>query len=330
MRKLASIQEIKEIRAIENADKLEVVNILGWKVVVKKNEFKIGDKCIYCEIDSVLPEREEFEFLKDKKYRIKTVKLRGQVSQGICFPLTILSEGSYNIGDDVTEVLGVIKYEMPIPESLSGEVRGDFPSYIPKTDETRIQAVPDLLEEMSGLECYITIKLDGSSMTVCNLNNDVQVCSRNLSLKKTDKSAQWNVVEKYDLENKIKECGNIGIQGEIVGVGIQKNRLELKDKDFFVFNVYDIDNARYFSYNEMCEICNRLELKRVPLLEKIKMDNSYNINKFLEMAKGKYEGTNNHREGIVIRPIEERYSKVLSGRMSFKVINNDYLLHGGE
>ena len=111
MRKLVSIQEIKDIKPIENADKIEVVKVLGWNVVVKKDEFKIGDKIVYAEIDSLFPEKEEFEFLRDRHFRIRTIRLRGQVSQGICFPMDILPEGNYEIGDDVTKILGVTKYE---------------------------------------------------------------------------------------------------------------------------------------------------------------------------------------------------------------------------
>ena len=127
MRKLVSIQEIKDIKPIENADKIEVVKVLGWNVVVKKDEFKIGDKIVYAEIDSLFPEKEEFEFLRDRHFRIRTIRLRGQVSQGICFPMDILPEGNYEIGDDVTKILGVTKYEPPIPACLSGQAKRNIP-----------------------------------------------------------------------------------------------------------------------------------------------------------------------------------------------------------
>lgn len=159
MRKLVSIQEIKDVKPIENADKIEVVKILGWAVVVKKGEFKVGDKVVYAEIDSLFPEKEEFEFLRDRGFRIRTIRLRGQVSQGICFPIDILPEGEYEIGDDVTEILGVTKYEPPIPACLSGRAKGTFPSFIEKTDETRVQVLQDRLTKFKGVKCVYSEKL---------------------------------------------------------------------------------------------------------------------------------------------------------------------------
>ena len=147
-RKLASVQIIRGIEPIPDAEFIETAIVNNWKIVVaKKDGFKVGDKIIYCEIDSFLPIREEFEFLRKSSYkkvldkegfRLRTIKLRGQVSQGLILPLNTL-EGEFNEGDDVTELMGIIKYEPPIDSSLSGIAKGDFPSYIEKTDEERIQ-----------------------------------------------------------------------------------------------------------------------------------------------------------------------------------------------
>src|SRR3989344_1932208 len=142
MRTLASVQKIKRLESIPEAEKIEKATVLGWSVVVKKGEFKVGGLCVYVEIDSILPARAEFEFLAQNKYRIKTVRLRGQVSQGICFSLSILPAGDYSEGTDVTEILGIVKYEPPIPAHLAGQIKGEFPSFIPKTDEPRIQTIP--------------------------------------------------------------------------------------------------------------------------------------------------------------------------------------------
>jgi len=117
LRKLASIQKIRALTPIEGADAIEMATVLGWQLVVKKGEFQAGGLCVYCEIDSILPARPEFEFLKPRGMRIKTIRLRGQISQGICFPLSILPEGSpIEEGADVTEILGIAKWEMPIPD----------------------------------------------------------------------------------------------------------------------------------------------------------------------------------------------------------------------
>ena len=119
MRKLASIQKITALRPIENADKIEVATVLGWQVVVQKGQFKEGDFCVYIEIDSILPDKPDFEFMRERKFRVKTIKLRGQVSQGICFPISILLKATdkdliLREGDDMTELLGVRKYDPQI------------------------------------------------------------------------------------------------------------------------------------------------------------------------------------------------------------------------
>jgi len=162
-RKLATIEKILDIQPIKNADKIEVATVRGWKVVVKKNEFKVGDWCIYIEIDSVLPPKPEFEFLANSKYRIKTRKMRNQISQGIVFPLSILPHKMpfLSEGTDVTDILQITKYEPPIPAQLSGISKGSFPSHSVKTDEERIQNLVENYEELKK-ETYIeTEKLDG-------------------------------------------------------------------------------------------------------------------------------------------------------------------------
>src|ERR1700753_4271510 len=154
-RKLASIQEVLSVEDIPGADNIQVATVKGWKLVVKRDEFKAGDRAIYCEIDSFLPIKDEFEFLRKSSYkkmgdlegfRLKTIKLRGQVSQGLLLPVVALKDKVYpdqyralQIGDDVTEPLGIFKYEPPIPAELSGVMKGSFPNFIPKTDEERVQ-----------------------------------------------------------------------------------------------------------------------------------------------------------------------------------------------
>lgn len=361
-RKLVSIQRILEVNPIKDADAIEVVKVLGWNVVTKKGEYKAGDYCIYFEIDSVLPAKPEFEFLRKSSYnsrydgfRLRTVKLRGQISQGLVVPISVLKSPSFteyiktalesqdveryryicetdiadiaNLeGSDITELLGVKKYEIEIPTHLAGDVKGSFPHYVPKTDETRIQASPILLEELKGKTCYVTVKLDGTSVTFANYNGEVDVCSRNLSMKKSETNAYWQIYRKYDIENIGR---NVAVQGEIVGPGIQKNPLGLKEIDLFVFNVFDIDKHEYLDYFKFIEFCSNHGLKTVPVIS----DNfvfDHTIEQLLKLAEGKYDGTNTNREGIVIRPIKETYSETLSGRLSVKIINNDYLLKNEE
>jgi RNA ligase (TIGR02306 family) len=183
MRKLASIQTVNAAEPIPGADAIERVRVLGWWVVVKKGEFRPGDRVVYCEIDSLLPVRPEFEFLRASSFkpaqadaaggvtlpagfRIKTVKLRGQVSQGICFPLSVLPPGApADEGADVTEALGVLKWEPPQTVGMGGRVKGGFPGFLPKTDETRVQVLEDVIARHRGREFFVTEKLDGTSFT---------------------------------------------------------------------------------------------------------------------------------------------------------------------
>ena len=344
---LASIQKIISVEPIENADKIEKVKVLGWQVIAKKDEFKEGQLCIFCEIDSVFPEKPEFEFLRSKKFRIKTQKMRGVLSQGIVFPLDILSDhdklmlyeqyhirGNINIiGQDVTEKLGITKFEQPITPQLMGQAKGNFPTYIvPKTDEIRLQSVISVLDEIKGKEVYITEKEDGTSFTAY-YKDEFGFCSRNLDQKNelTNQSIYAKIALQYNLENKLKEYYylngvHLAIQGEITGDGINKNPLNLfrNRQQLHIFNVYDIDKQKYYDVNDALGIVISLGLHFVKIIEYGTFN--YTLEQLLEKAKGKYIGTKNNIEGIVVRPITECYSNVLEGRLSFKVINNDYLL----
>jgi len=330
MRKLASIQRIVNINIIENADNIEIAQVLGWQLVVKKNEFQVGDLCVYCEIDSVMPERDEFEFLRPRNFRIKTIKLRGKISQGIAFPLSILPNGDYHEGEDVTELLGVRKYEPPVILKMGGDVKGAFPGFLIKTDQTRIQSVPGVLERNRGSRFFVTEKLDGTSGTFYLNNGEFGVCSRNLEMKDSEKNLYWTVARGYDLINKLLSLKqNIAIQGEIVGPKIQKNRYQLSRHQLFVFDIFDIDKYRYFSYGEFLELVNVLELEAVPVLEEDWVLLS-TIDEMVEFASR--ESVLNLKiknEGIVVKSIEEDVDEEL-GRLSFKVVNPEYLLKYGE
>lgn len=360
IRRLASIQIIDNILPHDNATELELAKIGGWQVVVKKGQFKIGDLCIFCEIDCQMPEKPEFEFLRSKNFRIKTVRLRGKLSQGIVFPLEILPAPYYNsfreehfinggdiVGREVTEILGITKYEPPISPQLMGMAKGKFPIHIiPKTDEERLKSRMKLLEELRGKICYITLKEDGTSFTayhivepnmnpeVMELEEIVGVCSREVDLKKeafpgSDLDTYWKVAIQYDIEGKLKKFyhdtgRNIAIQGEITGYGINDNRLGIPKNTYqlHLFNIYDIDNQKYFDYEYFITIASELGL---PTVETIWFGRfNFTLEDLLQMTKGNYEGTNNTKEGIVIRPAEETWSEVLQGRLSCKVINEDY------
>ena len=244
-RKLATVRIINDIQPIDGADMIELAIVDGWKVVVAKNVVhKVGDMVIYCEIDSFLPVKEEFEFLRKSSYkkmgdqegfRLKTIKLRGQVSQGLILPIHVLPLlEMVHEGQDVTEMLGIVKYEPPIPAELAGKVKGLFPSFIWKTDEERVQNLASEYElyktkNKDGMKFYVTEKLDGSSATYYFNNNEFGVCSRNLELLETEGNTFWKVARELDIENKLRNLGyNICIQGELIGEGIQGNPYRIK------------------------------------------------------------------------------------------------------
>lgn len=326
MRKLASIQRIKSLEPIEGADAIEKVQILGWQLVVKKGEFKEGDLCVYCEIDSILPEKPEFEFLKPRKMRIKTIKLRGQVSQGICFPLSILPEDTkIEEGLNVTEILDIKKFEPPIPACLEGKMKGRFPSFIPKTDETRVQVLQEFLDKYKGEKCYITEKIDGSSATYFIKDDEFGVSSRNLELYEDSENSFWKVAREQDIENKLRSLnGNFALQGELVGESIQRNTLKLRGQKVFFYNIFNIDKYKYMDYKEFFETLKLLDLKPVPLVqEEYILGND--INEMVELSIGKsLINKDGWREGIVIRSLTEK--RVDGERFSFKVVNPKFLL----
>lgn len=342
-RKLASVQIIHDLSPIIDSDNLEVAKILGWDVVVKKNEFIVGEKVIYCEIDSFLPVAPKFEFLRKSCYRkmadgtegfrIKTVRLRGQLSQGIAFPVTILPEGKYQTGDDVTDILNIVKYEPPVPACLDGIKKGDFPSFLCKSDETRCQVLQPILTKYKGTLCYYSEKLDGSSMSTYVRDNEFGVAGRGLEFFENENNSLWKVARQLNLEEKLRSLNiNIAYQGEIIGENIQGNKYKLKGQTAYCFNLFNIDRYEYFAYKDLIEITKKLDIPLVPILD----DNfilTDDIPTLVNLAKRKsILNPNTDAEGIVIRPLETiqvgRSEFDFAGnRLSFKSINPIFLLN---
>lgn len=332
-RKLASIQSILDLQPIPGADAILLAKVLGWELVVKKTEFKIGDKCVYFEIDSILPIASWNDHLRKeagKPLRIRTIRLRGQLSQGLAMPLSILPVGEYEIGQDVTAIAGVTKYEPVVPAHLAGTVKGNFPAFLHKTDEIRLQSEPEVLQEAMNKKLILvgTLKMDGTSFTAYRRDADFGVCSRNLDLKETEDNAHWRMARKLKLEEILRsEPRNLCIQGEMVGPGIQANRLGLKEVELYLFNLYDIDTGKYFGYAELREFCVKHGLKMVPLVghNDFTGHGATTVARMLEVASELNYDNGTPAEGIVWRAINETYSEVLKGRMSFKTISNRYL-----
>lgn len=336
-RKLASVQYVHDIWPIEGADKIECVGVLGWKCVAKKGEFKVGDQCVYFEIDSFLPVRPEFEFLRSSSYknsellgegfRLKTQKFRGQISQGLCLPTGILGEGEWILGSDVSAILGVRKWEIEERASSNGTIVAGLPDGVSKTEEARVQSAPEAIDEMSGLPYYITTKLDGTSVTMFRIDGRFGVCGHNFEYADDGKCSFWAWAHENGLEQRLIDASidDVAIQGEFCGAGIQRNPLKLQRPDWFVFTVRDIADGRRYGLKEIREFCEKIGLKMVPVEEEGDAFSYADVDELLERARGKYEG-GSVKEGIVVRPTEAVYSKSLSASLSFKVINNDYLL----
>ena len=339
--KEATIQKIREILPHNNAERLEIAKVLGWNVVVKKGEFKVGDLCVYICIDSVVPERPEFEFLRDKHFRIKPVRLRGEESAGICFPLSILGdkvprkpctdllpEGPHfylvNEGDDLTDTLGIKHYEKPIPAELAGQAKGMLPGFLIMTDEDNLRTYPDALPELWGRPYYITRKDDGCSGTFYINGEEFGVCSRRIDLKENEGNGFWRMARKYDLANVLRTSfpgENWAIQGEVCGPGIQDNHLGLTELELHVFNLFDIKTRNYANYEKSVEFCKKYNLVRVTDIVNDGSAFGYNIEELVKLASEQKYPNGFPAEGIVIRPKEGFTSGVLKKVWSGKVLN---------
>ena len=334
MRKMATIRKIDAINPIEGADAIEVATVGGWKVVVKKGEYSAGDLAVYCEIDSWIPtelapflskgkEPREYEGIKGE--RLRTVKLRGQLSQGLLLHrYTALDHvGRIVEGMDVSELLGIIKWEMQIPAQLAGQAKGNFPSLIPKTDQERVQNLKKEIEGLGNMHFEVTEKLEGSSMTCYLIDGEFGVCSRNLDLKRDENNSFWATAVAEDIEAKMRAVSesasnwNFAIQGELIGPGIQGNIYKLTKPQFHVFDVYDISDGEYlFPFNRR-NLIERMGLKHVPVLNPSYLL-TLSIEDLLKSAEGQSWLHKTDREGIVFKQVD--------GHMTFKAISNHYLI----
>lgn len=341
MRKLATIRVANALFPITGADAIEAVRVDGWVCVSKKGEFKAGDKGIYFEIDSFLSgEDERFNFLAKQFItyngtlgaRLRTIRLRGQLSQGLFLPLDKFPEvADMEVGTDVTEILGVTKWEPPMPAQLAGEVIGVFPHYCHRSDQERCQnLIQEIETDNQSKEFEVTVKLDGSSMTVYRFDRatnkegetflDHGVCSRNYNLRESEKNSLWRVARKNRMLEALDFLGrNLAFQGEIIGEGIQGNNEALVGQDFYLFDIFDIDNQKYLAPNERQEIVKVLNkegfpIKHVPIVGNIVLNHT--VDEILAMADGQ-SLNNSNREGLVF--------KRLDGQFSFKAISNWYL-----
>lgn len=333
MRKMATIRKIDSLHPIVGADAIECAVVGGWTCVVKKNEYTAGDLAVYLEIDSWVPtelapflskgkEPREFEGIKGE--RLRTVKLRGQLSQGLLLNLdsAIPQTNSFAEGDDVSELLNIVKWERPMNAQLAGIARGNFPSLIPKTDQERAQNLTKEIKAAQAMLFEVTEKLEGSSMTCYLIDGVFGVCSRNLDLKETEGNTFWEVARRDGIEEKMRAVGDgdWAIQGELIGPGIQGNIYKLSAPEFRVFDVYNVQAGKYVEPVYRRALIDRMGLNHVPVLLIDKDLGVGSVEELLQWAEGKSKIGKTEREGIVFKQID--------GGMTFKVISNKYLLKG--
>jgi RNA ligase (TIGR02306 family) len=365
-RKLATVRTIRSIIPIPGADFIVLAEVDGWQAVVSKADFKVGDLCLYLEIDSLLPASDvRYKFLADKGtknydgkewVRIRTIKLRKQLSQGLAMPLSSFPEiDPCNLLEFYDDILGIEKYEPDVhnknvgPKCIPAFAAGSFPYWLEKTDEPRIQ---DLYyrynERVKDVEFAASMKLDGSSCTIAYTSNntffnekllqdetypfnyeDAQLvlASRNLTLKYNIDAGFWRSVEVDNIPDKIRSycvTNNIDIcvQGECMGDGIQENRECINGYKFFAFRVFFPEEQRYASHDEFIKICADLEITTAPQLGVFKVFEKYTTIK--ELLAASEIGSIYHKiaEGIVYVST----TLVNGSRLHFKAINNNFLL----
>jgi RNA ligase (TIGR02306 family) len=334
------VQRISSLTPIPGSDKIEQARVLGWNVVVTKGDFHVDDKVVYVETDSVLPDRPEFSFMKSQKGIMKPVvakKIRGIVSQGLIFPLSILSGGKdYTEGEDITALLGVVKYDPPevVYYGVSPTI-GSIPSCIERSDEVRIQAY-QFIENIKGKSFVVTEKINGTSFTCFIIDGRVGICNHDNEVSKKLPSVYQQIYERYNLENRMKTVRDsvgfdFAIQGEIYGRKIQGNNYNMKGIDLAVFNIINLNTGEQYLPNHTITVM--LGLETVPFIEfqyliPADIDNNKLIDNLVEIAKGKSVLNPQHeREGLVFRmnEFDRNCCGVPLQRVSFKVINPNFL-----
>ena len=336
--KLASIEIVKRILPHENADSLELCEVLGYTCIVRKGDFVAGQPVILIQPDTVLPDTSWAEIFRKKSNRVKAVKLRGVWSFGIVLDPYQIPETKHNLkgllipdhtGNDISELLGVTKYEPPAPQDLSAA--GYLPTGLPKTDEERYQ---NLISELPyGENVDVTLKIDGQSATyycfrsqndLGEWNWETGICSRSLRIKPECDNNYTRIERKYNILEKLKaycEYHNVALalRGEIYGQGIQAfdaNPHAKKPLDFAAFSIYNMDRHEYegpndFHYFE--KVCSSFvgPIPTVPTIERQVVLTPELIEKY---ARGIDKIDGKRFEGVVIK----------YGKTSFKVINLSY------
>lgn len=335
MRKLASVRKIGDINSIPYADNIVVARVDGWSCVVKKDQFNVGDRVVYLEIDSVVP----VDLLKranlwDEKLskgklrgpsgdRVKSVNIRGQLSQGLVLPLRDFVDVTTEEGTDVTNHLGITKYE-PELKFINADILGEFPHFIRKTDQERVQNLFSQLEELPNtVKFEVSEKLDGTSATFFYHRGKFGACSRNFE-KKLGTGSAWDIVAEELNLKQILEDAEVALQGELIGPGIQGNPYKLKKPTFKIFDVFDILQQRYLSAKERRLFLNiiglQFEKHHVPTFGNVTLEDFESFDILINWADGRSELADVRREGLVFKSFDD-----VRNSISFKVISNEWL-----
>ena len=315
---LVFIGKVIELQAIEGADFIVSATVVcgaggKWRGVCKKADFVVGSLCVVFLPDSLIPESEELAFMKNSNWRVKMRKFKGAPSE-VLILLPRVSESLRNVGDDVTSLYGVTKYHKPVPAHLNGKMKGEFPSFMPKTDEPNYQSNPDLVDSLVGKPYYVTEKADGSSTTAYRYKGNFGLCSRNWELERDENNGYWKVALKYKLEEMLPE--GYALQWETCGPGIQSNPMGLKEIDGFAFSGYKINEHRYLA---MIEFLSLLDVLKFPHCYIVDLGPSFSKTGLETLGEGLYSN-GKQREGVVVRSQENFGGKPIS----FKVINLNF------
>jgi RNA ligase (TIGR02306 family) len=325
--KLASIERITALTPIKGADRIELARVLGFNTVVKKNEFKVGDLCVFHIPDTIVDSNNPvYDFLAAQGHRLKISKFKGVYSQGLALPVRdfekrMLYPLQWGEGMDATELTGIRKYEKPLPEG--SEAIGGLPSFLRKTDEPNILTKPDLLAQFNGLFVYFSKKMDGQSATFYLNNGAFGVCSRNQELRDTPNSPFWNIAREYHIEQIMREYGgDFVLQGELYGPGIQGNRMGAQIKQLALFNYFDSGEHSYKDAGRLLDLCQRFNL---PMVETVWSGQfNHSLEELQSIADNLKYDNGAPAEGIVIRPVREVICPD-GERLSAKIISQKFL-----
>jgi len=321
MNKIAYVGRVTNVAPIDGADFIDSCTVVcgsgGKWVGTVHEETKVGDLVEVYLQDCIVPKEDRFHFMEKYKYIVKMKRFKGTPSECLIMPLTIVGD----VGDDISNIIGCTKYEKALPTSIHGDTLTTFPQFIRKTDELNFQSANDLVSTLIGKKFYSTLKIDGTSCTMYKADGHFGVCSRNLELKENVKNAFWKIAKKYRLDELLPD--GYAIQGEVAGPGIQGNSCKLREIEFFLFNVYDINKRQYLDFHQMLHFISTSQMKiyTVPIIEHSNIFELKGDEALRRYAERSYQN-GGCAEGVVFRPINEVI--VNGNRLSFKVVNLFY------